>query len=145
MPPIPEWLGGATGWLGGIAAIVLLVAFFWKPARLAWRRGQSLAKFLDDWNGTPAVEDHAGYVIEEARPGVAARIFQLEERVEKIHHEVTPNHGGSMNDAQRRTEADVKELGRKLDEHITIAKASDESNAETAELVQRIASRWVEN
>ena len=149
MPIIPEWLGGANGLLGGTATLILLIAFFWKPVRVIWRRFREFAAFLDQWNGKPEQKDRAGLVTQHAEPGVAARILALEEYTSRIHHEVTPNHGGSMKDAVKRIEDrgnetayKLAETTEKLDEHIVIAKESDKSQEKLAADIAKLKSKY---
>ena len=149
MPPIPEFLGGPNGWMGITAALILVAAFFWKPLRVILRRLREFADFLDQWNGKPEKKDRAGKTIQHAEPGVSARILTLEEKTERIHHEVTPNHGGSMKDALKRVEDSAKETAyklaettEKLDQHIEIAKESDNAQAKLVEDVGKLKSKY---
>lgn len=158
MPTIPEWLGGAAGSLAGIAALIITIKFFISHGIPAFKGIAevygAIREFLIAWNGTLGEEDHSGKVIKKSVPGVIARLQDLETgvakidgleaQVEKIHHEVTPNHGGSMNDAQRRTETAVSELTVKLDQHIRISKDKDAEQERTAERVERLADRWAD-
>lgn len=67
---------------------------------------------------------------------------ELGGQVKKIHHEVTPNHGGSIKDEIGRVETTVNALARKLDQHITISKDKDLEQEQTAERVDRLAAKW---
>ena len=146
MPPIPDLFGGANGWLFWVCAVILIGGVLWKPGSVIWKRIKDFAQFLDEWAGKPEKRDRAGKVTQEAVPGVASRLLDLERYTERIHHEVTPNHGGSIKDAVKRTEEAISELknssgetqdnlfdlkttsdetATKLDEHIIYAKTSD--------------------
>lgn len=155
MPPIPEFLGGPNGWLGLAAALVLLTAFFWKPARAGWKRVKSFGQFLDAWNGVEEITDRSGTVIQEKVPGVIARLQTVEDSTSKIsglesqmkivHHELTTNHGSSVKDATKRIEERLNEMAHKadetaekLDEHIEIAIKSDHAQDQTAEQVTKL-------
>lgn len=149
MPPIPEWLGGANGLLGGAAVLILLIAFFWKPVKVIWSRLKEFAAFLDQWNGKPEKRDRSGQIVQHAEPGVSARILTLEEKTERIHHEVTPNHGGSIKDAVKRIEDrsnetayKLAETTEKLDEHIVIAKESDKAQERLVSDVGKLKSKY---
>ena len=153
MPPIPEWAGGATGWVAAVAGFLLLVAFFWKFLSPVIKKGRELDKkfegFLKDWNGIPEQRDLSDNVTQEGVPGVAARILALEKYTEQIHHEVTPNHGGSMKDAMKRTEDAIAQLQAKADdtkdklrEHILIAKEADEEQKRLVQDVGKLKSKY---
>lgn len=127
---MPEQLANLTIgeimiWMTSLTAVVVVVAKLWKPFK-------RLMDFLESWTGEAEQRDSSGKVTKKAVPGVPARLLQLELDVKKIHHEVTPNHGGSMNDGLKRVEASAKETGKvvegldlKLDEHVKIAKEKD--------------------
>lgn len=149
MPPIPEFLGGPNGWLGYTAVMILLIAFFWKPVKVVWSRLKEFAAFLDQWNGKPEKKDRSGQIVQHAEPGVSARILTLEEKTERIHHEVTPNHGGSIKDAVKRIEDrsnetayKLAETTAKLEEHIVIAKESDKAQERLVEDVGKLKSKY---
>ena len=84
---IPQWLSDlivlAPWFVAFVVLIIAVVTFF--------PYGRKLMHFIDDVAGEPA---RPGF---EARPG-------LMERVARIEHEITPNHGGSMNDGLKRVE-----------------------------------------
>lgn len=143
MPPIPEFLGGPNGWMGVAAALILVTAFFWKPVRVIWSRLKEFGVFLDQWNGKPEKKDRSGQIVQHAEPGVSARILTLEEKTERIHHEVTPNHGGSIKDQSQRTEDKVDKLEALLHEHIVIAKESDKAQEKLVEDVGKLKSKYV--
>lgn len=85
---IPQWVTDLivlAPWFVAIAVVLI-------AAVKLWPYGRKLMHFIDDVAGEPA------------RPGIPARPG-LMERVARIEHEITPNHGGSMNDALRRVEA----------------------------------------
>ena len=149
MPPIPEFLGGPNGALFWTCALILVGGILWKPLRVIVRRLREFAAFLDQWNGKPEKRDRADQIIQHAVPGVSARILTLEEKTERIHHEVTPNHGGSIKDAVKRIEDSSKETAyklaettEKLDQHIVIAKESDNAQAKLVEDVGKLKSKY---
>ncbi|MEU0797184.1 hypothetical protein ABZ342_44580 [Amycolatopsis sp. NPDC005961] len=88
--------------LGALAA----VGAAWKvlkPAFLAVRR---ISHFFDDWFGEqarPGVPE---------RPGVMARLEQMQVDLDKVKHEMWPNSGGSLRDAVDRLEKATNSDGR---------------------------------
>ena len=97
----------------------------------------------------PEKKDGSGQIVQHAEPGVSARILTLEEKTERIHHEVTPNHGGSIKDAVKRIEDrsnetayKLAEATAKLDEHIVIAKKSDKAQEKLVEDVGKLKSKY---
>lgn len=79
---------------GSVTPRSLLIAFFWKPVKVIWSRLKEFAAFLDQWNGKPEKKDRSGQIVQHAEPGVSARVLTVEEKTERIHHEVTPNLAG---------------------------------------------------
>lgn len=149
MPIIPEWLGGPNGWIGIAAVLILLIAFFWKPVKVIWSRLKEFGAFLDQWNGKPEKRDRANGIVQHAELGVSARILALEEYTKQIHHEVTPNHGGSIKDAVKRIEDrgnetayKLAETTEKLDEHIDVAKESDKAQERLVADVGKLKSKY---
>ncbi|NKG22190.1 hypothetical protein [Paeniglutamicibacter terrestris] len=146
---MPEWLTNlvfgeiwlTTVWGG--AALVLFIKI--------WRVLRKVDGFLVEWNGKPSKKDAQGNETDEGSPGVAFRIKTLEEKTAKIHHEITPNHGGSMNDGLKRVEEGIKRVeaeglqtAGKLTEHIKISKSKDAEQEETARQVSQLASKYVD-
>lgn len=124
--------GQTAAFIAGVLVIGGLIIKVWKPIK---RVADSFSSLMSGWNGTPEVADASGAVIKSAVPGVLAQmqgmadqLADLKKQVGVIHHEVTPNHGGSMNDAFKRIE-------KKLDDHIEIAIKSDERQEATAQVV----------
>lgn len=145
--------------MGITATLILLVAFFWKPLRAIWKRMKSFARLLDTWNGIEEVRDKSGAVTQDAVPGILARLISvetstskidgLESQIERIHHEVTPNHGGSIKDEVKRIETAVtktasalSETVEKLDEHIVIAKESDKAQEQLVKDLGTLKSKY---
>ena len=131
MPVIPEFLGGPNGWLGITAVLILLVAFFWKPARAGLKLVKSLMLFAEDWNGTPERKDHAGMVVEPAKPGVPALL-------ETVRSQVQNSHSTNLRDDVDTVIETVDTLSRRLKEHIQIAIKSDAAQDRTAEKVEQL-------
>ena len=50
---------------------------------------------LEVWEGTPE------------RPGVVSRLDEIERKVDDVHYNVKPNHGGSAYDAQTRLTKEI--------------------------------------
>lgn len=139
---MPEWIAELQ--FGQIAAFVVFIGGVaiggWKIFQFIRPAVKGITDITTDLRGEPERLDAAGQQIEPARPGALSRISAVEASqeetakvlaylvplVERIHHETTPNHGGSMNDGLKRIEARQAETDRKLTEHIDIAKKSDE-------------------
>jgi uncharacterized membrane protein YeiH len=92
-------------WLTALTALVVAVAGLaaW-AGRAGWRLLRRTSQFLDDYFGTPA---HAGL---PAQPGVMARLKSVEDLINQVVAETTPNGGGSMRDVMSRTAANVTEI-----------------------------------
>lgn len=131
MPVIPDFLGGPNGWLGITAVLILLVAFFWKPVRAGLKLVKSLMLFAEDWNGTPERRDHAGMVVEPAKPGVPALL-------ETVRSQVQNSHRTNLRDDVDTVIETVDTLSRRLEEHIQIAIKSDSAQDQTAEQVKKL-------
>lgn len=131
MPVIPDFLGGPNGWLGITAVLILLVAFFWKPVRSGMKLLRSVFLFIEDWNGTPERRDHAGMVVEPAKPGVPALL-------ETVRAQVQNSHRTNLRDDVDTVIETVDTLSRRLEEHIQIAIKSDAAQDRTAEKVEQL-------
>lgn len=138
MPVVPEFLGGPNGWLGITAVLILLVAFFWKPVRALLKLVKSLMLFAEDWNGTPERKDHAGMVIEPAKPGVPALLETVRAQVQNSHRTNFRDDLDTNTEETRRIGIEVRRLAKQLDEHIKIAIKSDAAQDQTAEKVERL-------
>jgi hypothetical protein len=73
-------------WGGAATVIAGLAALGWRVIRGALHLAQRVDQFIDDWAG------------EEARPGVLERIGGIEDRLDRVEHELYPNHGASLRD-----------------------------------------------
>lgn len=96
----------AVAWLLLAAAVVTAFGVLWRKAiRPVWRRARAffraIAKFLDNWFGTPAEDG------QPARPGVVDRLDAIDKRLRTVEHELQPNSGASLRDAMDRVEAIV--------------------------------------
>ncbi|MFD8529401.1 hypothetical protein ACFV0L_18475 [Streptosporangium canum] len=91
---------------GMIAGGLTLLGLLSKGGAWLWRTFGALKNFLDDWQGE---SERPGV---PARPGIAARIAQIED-------ELRPNHGSSLRDAVNRTESGVRRVEDTLAAHLT--------------------------
>lgn len=130
IPASEVWL--TVLWVGAVLALVLKL----------WQVLRKLDGFLVEWNGKPVKRDAQGNETDPGTPGVAFRIKALEAQTKKIHHEVTPNHGGSIKDEIGRVETVVNSLTEKLGEHIDISKSKDAEQEETARQVGLLAAKY---
>ena len=72
--------------------------------RLGWRLVTRTLNFLDDWAGEPP---RPGV---EARPGVMARLQDLEAGLARVLAETRPDHGHSLRDVVHRAAGDVADV-----------------------------------
>lgn len=88
-----DWLEAITllDVVGLVAIVAASVTFIVRVGRPVVSLVSSVHDFIEDWRGTPEEQDGSGRVIQQAQPGVLARL-------DRIEHEVTPNHGGSAHD-----------------------------------------------
>lgn len=129
LPPAALWIIAVAGGVSTvIAAWKVAIQPIVRKLRAAWR---ALERFLDDWNGEPAVPARAGHPGVPARHGVLARLDHQRDTLEQVRHEVLPNNGGSLRDA-------VDELDRRLTEHV------DKSEREHADTRQAIDAMQAE-
>lgn len=111
-------MGDLNFWVACAAIATALGTFFAFVTPRLWRFFRRFDEFADDWQGEP------GRPGVPARPGVMARLDAIEERqmsassrmdvledvakkVDKVHHEVTPNGGNSMKDQLNRVDTTV--------------------------------------
>jgi hypothetical protein len=100
----PGWVTAAVALATVLAAVV---AWF---GRWLWRIAARTSRFMDDYYGEPAMPGRP------ERPGVMARLENLEHLVSGVAHEVHLNSGGSMRDEVQRIGRDVTELQRAFDD-----------------------------
>lgn len=93
---VAMWGGLLTAMAGGVAAV-------WRVTRAVARTGRRVDDFMDDWYGEAA---RPGV---PARPGVLERVGGIEDRLERVEHQLHPNEGASLRDAVDRAN---RSLGR---------------------------------
>lgn len=91
----PAWLVAAVTLMSVLGGVIL-----W-AGRWAWRLGNRIIRFLDDYLGEPA---RSGV---PERPGVMARMARFEQLLGHVLAETQPNHGTSLRDAVNRVESEV--------------------------------------
>ena len=130
MPGWIEWVTSGPV----IAVLVVLLGLAWIATK-AWRPVSRLVLFLYELIGDE----------EKGKPGLLKRLAALEakqneqgERIERIHAEVTPNHGGSLKDAVTRIERRQTEDVDDLAEHIRYSRRDEERLAEVEESVEEL-------
>lgn len=103
--------------VGIAAAGVAFVTGALALARSAWRGIRRIMHVVDDLAGSPAREGV------HARPGIMARMTNLEDKfdsiqpqVETIHHEVLPNGGDSLRDEVTRNTDGIRAAHDRIDE-----------------------------
>ena len=75
--------------------------------------------------------------LEAIAGGLDARLDALEAALQTVHHEVTPNHGGSIKDAVRRIEASQGSIMSTLDDHGQVLDAHGQVLAQITERQDR--------
>ncbi|MEU1784814.1 hypothetical protein ABZ553_02545 [Streptomyces sparsogenes] len=86
-------LDTALVWGGAASALAAVGTAVWRGFRGAHRLGRRVNEFMDDWAGEEARPGVPG------RPGVMERVSVIEERLQRVEHELYPNSGGSLRDA----------------------------------------------
>lgn len=138
------------GWVNDILqperlfTITLIVFLGYVTVKSIGKNWKFLSKFVSLVNtlvgdaDTPGIGVRMDVMTKELKENTG-KLDAMEKRVSTIHHEVTPNHGGSMNDALRRSEEQgkktagkVAETVEKLDQHIQISKTKDAEQEDTA-------------
>lgn len=137
-PKVPSsWLSSPlVTWTLGLAALLTAVAILWKPVRGVARLGRAVTQFVEDWTGRPERSDPVtGDVLEPERRGVLAQLESVHAQLDTVRDQVENSHKTNLRD-------DVDRVEAKLDEHIDIAKDSDQKQAETAAKVERLYAKW---
>lgn len=81
-----------VGIIAGLLGVIgLLGRTVWRVTRFL----DHLAAMLEVWEGAPE------------RPGVVSRLDEIERKVDDVHYNVKPNHGGSAYDAQTRLTKEI--------------------------------------
>lgn len=96
--------GGAVTILAGVGTVV------WRAVRGMVRLAGRVDDFMDDWAGEPARAGVPG------RPGVMERVSAIEERLQRVEHELYPNSGGSLRDAVDQANERLARLCPELDD-----------------------------
>ena len=79
--------------------------------------------------------------LEAIAGGIDARLGALEEALQTVRHEVTPNHGGSVKDAVLRIEAAQGSIMSALDAHgQVLAQITERQDRDAADIGARITS-----
>ncbi|GAA2321345.1 hypothetical protein GCM10010149_87950 [Nonomuraea roseoviolacea subsp. roseoviolacea] len=106
---MPSYILTIVSICGVITAIGAAVVVLVKGLALVVRWVKRLNEFLDDWNGEPE------------RPGVPARLGVMTrlEQMETKMQELEPNHGGSIKDAVGRIDANLDQLRKDFDAHVS--------------------------
>ncbi|MFJ4286395.1 hypothetical protein ACIPY0_12185 [Paenarthrobacter nicotinovorans] len=121
---MPEWMVNLT--LGDMTATLLglgVVAVAWKPVRKLLK---NIDQISQDWNGTAERKDESGAVIAPARPGIPAQI-------ETLRAQVQNSHKTNLREDLDAVHRSVKDVNKRLDEHITI---TEERRAKADELTR---------
>lgn len=131
-----------------VAALSVLAGMWWgyqkaKAEALLAREQVAKARAEREKAETAATLDAIAGKIDE-------RLDALESSVSAIHHEVTPNHGGSIKDAIRRIETNQEGLKSTLDAHGQVLAAhgqvldriTERQDRDLKDLSDRIDQAW---
>lgn len=105
---MPEWLKDLAD-----TERLLTTAFI---LFILWLMGRSILKSWKFWSKLVGLIN--GLVGTDEKPGIMARMESMESQVATIHHETTPNHGGSIKDAVARIETGLETERTTLTDHI---------------------------
>lgn len=86
-------LDTALVWGGAVSALAAVGAIAWRGLRGVVHLGRRVNDFMDDWVGEEGRPGVPG------RPGVMERVSAIEDRLERVEHELYPNSGESLRDA----------------------------------------------
>lgn len=161
MKAIPDLLADVT--LVDAGAVVLTLIILTAGGGLIVRKysapvvklAKKIDQFLEEWNGEPDELDAHGDLKTPGRPGISARLLQLEGTVtdlaaaltaaqivlERVRAQVQNGHPTNLRDDVDELIEQVGELAKKLDQHISIAKDHDRGQAALAAEVKRMVSQ----
>jgi hypothetical protein len=123
-----------AGWVASITAVaVALAALAGWAARWAWRILSRTTQFLDDYFGEPAREGI------EARPGVMARLRNVESLAGDIRAETRPDGGNSMRDIVHRVADELGALRSRMELFETQREGRD--NGDSVQSLQETVDR----
>lgn len=130
---MPDWIDYLSS--GPVILVLgILLSLAWIAFK-AWKPVSRLVVFLYELIGDE----------EKGKPGLLDRLKILEDkqteqgnRIERIHAEVTPNHGGSLKDAVNRIERRQTEDVDDLAEHIAYSLRDEERLAEAEEAIEEL-------
>ncbi|MGW6458727.1 hypothetical protein ACWF94_22900 [Streptomyces sp. NPDC055078] len=86
-------------WGGAFLILAGVCAALWPFVRAIVATARRANEFLDDWYGEP---ERPGV---PPRPGLMERVGGIEDRLGRVEHEMHPNEGHSLRDADRRPPA----------------------------------------
>lgn len=140
---MPDWLEGLT--VGEISIAIVGIGIIFGGGYRLWKLFKPLEEFLTAWNGTPEKQDGAGIVIKDKVPGVIAQIEVLRDQLQNSHQSSdVPNLRDDLDTKASKDDVAavvtaVETLTAKVDQHIEIAKASDDRQDATG----RIVDEWL--
>lgn len=129
---MPDWMADLTlaEIIGTIVGIAIVVGVYVKVSKPIKRVTGTVSAFMATWNGTPEVHDDSGAFVKAAVPGIPAQL-------ETIRAQVQNSHQTNLRDDMDKLHAVVLDLAGKVEEHIAIAKESDDRQDETERIVTK--------
>jgi len=132
---LPEWftdltVGEIIFFWAGVLLIIAAIVKLWKPVSKVFK---GLDTIVGDWNGKEERRDPiTGTLLDPAVPGVVAQIKILRDQLQNSHQDTEyPNLRDDLDTKATKEDVSavadaVSALAGKVDEHISIAKASDD-------------------
>lgn len=129
---MPDWMADLTlsEIVGTVVGATVVIGVIWKVRKPIKKVADALTAFMATWNGTPEVRDESGAFVKAAVPGIPAQL-------ETIRSQVQNSHTTNLRDDMDKLHKTVEDLVEKVNEHITIAKESDERQDKTERIVDK--------
>ena len=134
-----------------VAAVSVLAGMWW-----GYQKAKAEALLVREQVGKARAEREqaeTSATLEAIAGKIDQRLDALEASLSEVHHEVTPNHGGSLKDAVSRIEINQEGLKATLDAHGQVLSAhgqvldriTDRQDRDLMDLSARIDQAWVDH
>lgn len=129
---MPDWMADLTltEITGTIVGVLFVAGVFWKVRKPIKRVTDTWGAFMATWNGTPEIRDDSGAFVKAAVPGIPAQL-------ETIRGQVQNSHKTNLRVDIDALAKSVTDLVAKVDQHIDLAKESDDRQNETERIVTK--------